>query len=136
MSQPITKLSVSGASTTGPGDDTRTLGHHHLTVFAALQNFDSANDTAEVVLEASPDRVRWDTVTTIQNADFSTDPDSGEDTASSFVTGEYYEYIRARVTDLSDAANADLTVDVYVMAGGNAGQGRKGTDRSGPVSNL
>lgn len=137
MSQPVTRKSVDGVSGEETGSDTRTLGHYHLTLFATADGLDTADDTVEVVLEASPNRKNWSTVTSTGTGNWEEDPDnSGVYTATTFATGEYYEFIRARVKQFDDAADGDLSVDGWVMAGGNSGQGRKGTDRNGPVTNL
>ena len=143
MSQPITKKSVDAATATTTGADTLSLGHYHLTLFVVAENLDSANDALTVALEGSPDRTHWSGVDEatadkkITESDFSEDPDNaGVYTASITITAAYHEHIRARVTEFTDSANGDLSVDAWVMAAGNAGQGRKGTSRKGPVTDL
>lgn len=143
MSQPITKKSVDAATATTVGADTRSLGHYHLTLFVIARNLDSANDTLTVQLEGSPDQQYWTGVDEavadkkITESDFTEDPDNaGTYTASITMTAAYHEHIRAHVSAFTDSANGDLSVDAWVMAAGNAGQGRKGTSRKGPVSNL
>ena len=106
------------------------------------RNLDSANDTLTVLMEGSPNQVEWASVgeassdKKIDESDFSTDPESGAETASVTFTASYHEYIRARVSSLTDNAGGDLEVDAWIMAGGNAGQGRKGYGRQGPVTDL
>lgn len=143
MTQPITKQSVAGATGTASGDDTRALGHFHVTLFVVARNLDSANDTLTVGLEGSPNRENWANLgeassrKKIEASDFTEDPDnSGVYTASVSATAAFHEFIRARVESFSDAANSDLEVDAWVMAAGNAGQGRKGTGRKGPVTEF
>lgn len=136
MSNPITRKSVDAQTASGSGSAFRTLGHVYTTLFASAKNLDVANDTLEVALECSPNGDVWAEVTSFSVGDFAEDPDNaGDYTATSFATGEYYEYLRARVKSFTDNANGDLEVDVWVMTGGNAGQGRKGVGRDGPVPN-
>lgn len=143
MTQPITKKSVDAATSAATGADTRALGHYHTTLFVVARNLDSANDSLSVVLEGSPDQQHWtgvDEATAdkkITESDFSEDPDnSGVYTASITITGSFHEFLRVRVSEFTDSAGGDLEVDGWLMAAGNEGQGRKGTGRKGPVSNL
>lgn len=143
MSQPITKKSVDGATSATTGADTRSLGHYHNTLFVVARNLDSAVDTLTVVLEGSPDQQHWtgvDEATAdkkITETDFTEDPDNaGVYTASITITASFHEFLRVRVSEFTDDAGGDLEVDGWLMTAGNAGQGRKGTSRQGPVSDL
>lgn len=133
MSNPRNYRSLDDANTNGPGDEVRANGHYHVTLFVSAATLDTAGgDTLTVSLEGSPDGNRWDSIDddqgteiSISEADLDTDPESGEDTASLTHRGAYYEFLRARLSNFNDSGSG-VTVDAYVMAGGNAGQGVKG----------
>lgn len=134
MSNPRNYRSLDDVTANGAGEEVRANGHYHVTLFVAATALDTAGgDTLTVVLEGSPDGVRWDTLdddqgteVSISEGDLDTDPDSGEDTASVTHRGAYYEFYRARLSNYNDAGGGDLLVDAFIMAGGNAGSGTRG----------
>lgn len=127
MANPVNKKSVTGATGTTAGESTRSRAHYHLTLHANAANIDTTNDTLTVELQGSPDRATWDTVATLTQSDFDSDLLGTTDpTGSATVTGAYYEHLRVAITEFTDAAGADLSVDAWIMAAGNAGQGVKG----------
>lgn len=127
MANPVNLLSVSGATSTEAGDDNRARGHYHLTLHANAANIDTANDTLTVELQGSPDGSSWDTLASLNESQFDSDLLGTTDpTASTTVTAAYYEHLRCVISAFTDAANGDLTVDAWVMAAGNAGQGVRG----------
>lgn len=133
MANPRNLKSLAGTSSTGAGDHIRLNGHYHITLMVVAPNLDTANDTLEVAIEGSADAVHWTNLgeaTThkqVTTSDFTEDPDNaGVYTASVTATGAYHEFMRARVTSLTDSANGDLSVDAWVMAAGNPGAGTRG----------
>lgn len=127
MANPVNLKSVSGATGTEAGKDTRSRGHHHLTLHANAANVDTTNDTLTIELQGSPDGSAWDTVASLDQSQFDSDLLGTTDpTASTTITASYYEHLRVVVAEFTDAAGGDLVVDAWVMAGGNAGQGVRG----------
>lgn len=136
MANPIVRHSVDAATGATSGSSVDSLGHYHVGLFVAV---DGDVTTLTVQLEVSPDGNRWalaegpggDAVQ-ITDADLTTDPTSGEETAAVLKPANYATAYRARVVDYDATGPADA----YVMAGGNAGQGNRPTSRKGPASNL
>lgn len=136
MSSPIVRHSVQDQTTTGAGSDVAALGHYHTGLFVAT---DTSPTSLTVQLEVSPDETHWAVAedlsggsVEITEADLATDPDSGEEVAHVKTAGLYAQALRARVSTYDAAGN----VNAYVLMGGNAGQGRRGTQRKGPVGDI
>lgn len=133
MPHPRNKRSLDGVASTGPGAVERTEGHYHYTLVAAVDGtLDTSNDTLDVALEGSPDDPdgdggRWVELASVSASDFSQDPDSNEYTAHKVVSGAYFEGLRCRLKNYTDAANGDLgTVDAWALAAGRDAQGARG----------
>lgn len=143
MTNPISRQSIAGATTTTIGEPVDSLGHYHVGLFVKVidPGITLTDLTVTVQLETSPDA--GDTWASVQDIDGTTvDITSGEleeDPSGDayfvghvFADGVYGPKLRANLVDY----NQNDGVDVWVVAGGNAGQGRKATSRKGPVSNL
>lgn len=122
MANPVNRLSVDAATGPTVGDDTRARGHPHVGLFVSV-TADPSGGTLDVDLEVSPDRDRWSAVLSVSGTDFSLDQSSGEYTAFVQTPAAYADHLRARVDGYDGAGN----VDAYVLAGGNAGQGVRGS---------
>lgn len=131
MSRPLRKQSHSGATSAAAGEAFQTKAHHHIGLFAVAANLDTANDTLDVRVEASPDRDEWATIDTKQSGvketrlslsvgDFEDVDGDGTFTAFIYASDVPVEHIRANITSFSDAASGDLSVDTYLTAAGNA----------------
>lgn len=122
MGKPVNLPSIEAAQGTTTGESTQSLGHYHITLFAVARNLDPANDTLTVDIEGSPNGDEWAFAGGVQSdkhltaSDFSQDPTSGYYTGSVTLSGSYFPYLRARVAEFADAADADLEVDAYVIA--------------------
>lgn len=115
------------------------LGHSHVGLFVTSDNDVSGlGGDLDVELEVSPDGQTWATASVpsgsirVTEADMTQDPDSGLYTAHISAPSPHATYARARVSAYTDGGN----VDAYIMGAGNAGQGRKPSDRKGPVTDL
>lgn len=128
MSSPINAKSLDAATGADvDGRSVRSMGHFHTGIFVN----DAAGGTFEVVLEASPDGEHWGTVVNGNGENIVvSDADLNDDgNVYRHVAGTYAEYLRARLRN----HNGDGEITAWVMAGGNTGQGRKGTQRKGAV---
>lgn len=132
MANPRNKKSVDRQQAAGAGKETRSNGHADVTLFVHAENFNSGDgDELTVALEGSPDGQKWDTLDNDQGNAASISGGgltSGQTglTQSIAIEGAYYEFLRANVTVFTDALNADLVVDAWVMASGNSGSGTRG----------
>lgn len=139
MSNPIQALSIEGANGEETGRSVETLGHDNYGLFAVA---DGDPTGVEIRLEGSPDRNHWaaldsrdGTLAEIDGDDFENDPDTDDQTAYAFTRwrNHYIRHIRVRVV----SGPTDGTVDVYLLASGNAGgRGSRPTDRKGTPGNA
>ena len=130
MSSPILRQSLDDAGSQGAGSDVRALGHHQLGLFVST---DATPTSLKVQLEISPTGTEWAVAETLSGELSITEADlNAENNAHISAAGVYAELLRANVTAYDAAGN----VDAWIMVAGNAGQGRKGVGRNGPVSDL
>lgn len=116
MTRPIKSLSIGGATSTGQGKVVQAQGHGNVLLFVIAPNLDTNNDTLTVELEHSlNDGEDWDTLETVTEADVE------DETATEYLSNVAVDELRANLTELTDAAGDDLTVDVFVSVNGNPG---------------
>jgi hypothetical protein len=135
MANPRNEKILDGASGNQTSANTRANGHYVVTLFAWLSSLDTnSGDTLTLQLEGSADGTHWDTIkdeggndVSLDQSDFSDDPDSGNDVASITVESVYYDLYRVRIKNFNDASGSDLEATVHLMAAGNgAGSGASG----------
>jgi len=130
MSRPIKNPQFTGATSTGKGSPVRQKGHNSLGLFVATSNLDTANDTVEVRVEVSPNGDDWSEIREQGNdrAVIKTGDLDENGNGAVKIHGAPFEWFRARIVTLDDAANSDLTVDAWIFAGNNAqGAGHSGS---------
>lgn len=136
MARPFEKKSVKGATTATKGEGFGTQAHRDIALVAVAENLDAANDTVEIRLEGAvrvaEHEEAWASIgsPTISASDFEQD-ESGHYAAYAKGDDLSINRVRAAVTSLTDAANNDLSVDVYLTATGNASGMGASFERSG-----
>lgn len=131
MSQPIIRHSVEAQAATGAGSAVDALGHYHTGLFVSAA---AGATSLTVQLEVTPNGADWAQASDLSGGSVEITEADLDDNGNAHVAipGLYAEAFRANVTAYDAAGN----VDAFVITAGNAGQGRKPTGRSGPVSDL
>lgn len=133
MARPILEPVLSAVTSSNASSPVASKGHPHITLFVEANNVDTNNDAFEVRLEGSPDGNTWAPVEMVSGNKAVIDVNSIDtDTAAVSVNGGVYEYLRANVVSVSDSANGDLSLNVWIMAAGNSGTGRRGASHGSP----
>lgn len=138
MSRPQKKQSHDGATATGTGEVHWSRAHTAVGVFVVARNLAPSNDTLTVKLDGGFEGVEptgntgMDYLAPVNDGsgDLSI---SASDLVDSGDGSTYYgfvwasnvpaEKVRARISEFSDAANGDLSVDTYVLLSNNASGG-------------
>lgn len=132
MSRPLKAQSHDGATSAEAGEDHYTKAHTAIGIYVQANNLEPANDTLTVSLEVGFEYDGTDyfgPITTgssdrkISESDFSDDDGDGNYEALLWASNVPAEKIRARITDFTDDANGDLTVDTYILVSNNASGG-------------
>lgn len=120
--------SLTDAAETGAGEPLETGGVTTGSMFVVARNLDPDNDTLEVVADGTLDGgEEWGPMVKVggdkvkETADAFEDPDDdGNYAAMVLIRGISADKIRARISSITDDADGDLTVDVWVSVTANA----------------
>jgi len=134
-------LSVDSATSTVHGEVFESRGHNSVGLFVVARNLDPANDTVEVVLEAShtdesmssyehgavrrPGAPGGSNVVGINASELSGRHGDGTYSGFAYAHGVPAEHFSAHITSFTDNANGDLEVDVWLYFGNWNGPGRE-----------
>lgn len=133
MARPILEPVLSAVTSSGASSPVASKGHPHVTLYVQANNIDSGNDTFTVQLEGSPDGESWAPVEMVSGNKAVIDVSNfDQDAAAVSVNGGFYEHLRANVTEVTDSSGGDLSLDVWIMATGNSGTGRRGATHGEP----
>lgn len=131
--------SVQSATGTTVGDSEKTRGHLAFGLLVVAENLDTTNDTLSVVAKFSADDEHYAQAIRRQTEvdalevtvdDFEESP-SGSGTYAAFIPNHNLpaEYVRAEITEFTDAADSDLSVDASIFIGGWSGRGKAYNER-------
>lgn len=123
MSQSFRRTSLENATGTGNGDSELTKGHNSLGLAVHAENLDPGSDSLTVQMEVLVDGewCRFKNTVELTASDL-TDIDSDSVyTGYTFVHGVAGESVRASITEFTDSAGGDLSVNAYVLGTNNTG---------------
>lgn len=129
-----------GVTSAGAGDSQQSRQHTTIGLWVEATNLDSASDTLEVRVEASPDDTHYAPIDSaapaVTDALSYTAGDLTQSAADNSVYVGYkvlnnvsVEYVRSNITSFTDDAGGDLEVTTYIFIGGWTGSGKSFAER-------